>query len=184
MNKFLLQFHAAPGETSEWLAASLRTEDAWASAVISSPPFLVPLGEYYARHEGLPAQVIITPQAPSYPKNFNRVVETNPDALVLDIGALGEFGLDESSLGSVAVDKALLRRWKRIERDFKKRMICGAKAFNPKTGLTGEIRSHWFSPGAVAMANSNVPLWSPGRLVMMRPTPHDTHTGTRKDMQK
>lgn len=83
----------------------------------------------------------------------------NPGFLVIRPGKLDAEGLHETMMGAVTADAAALRAWRRVITRAKRDFQRGAIAINYR-GDRFHQPSHPYTPGALALADTGVPILS------------------------
>jgi hypothetical protein len=143
MKKLITQFHATPSEMAEYLER-LRIDMPCSLALIGNRlPIL------YAKSEPVDFQskiddagdvrIVLSSKGDMvWADSPNKLLDANPNCLVMDIGKRDSDGLEESCLQLAAFAFSQL----------KKITKAGAVAVNPSNGAEAAMRTHRFTKGA------------------------------------
>jgi len=85
-------------------------------------------------------------------------LDKNPDCFVLTLGQANENELRESSATAMTNDDESLSTWKKIIRQAKSEMKKGACVFNPANNVRVVAKNHWYTKGALELANAGVKM--------------------------
>ena len=168
-----IQFHAMPDEHGVLLSGALDDSNLWVSEHrIDSPAFkLVERAGETPAQPGVRALIFGAMEPDLDAVTMHQFAGLNPDALVLEIGALSESGLAESWLWSNARDKELVRRWRKAANQLKASLLSGAIAINPATGESAPMKWHRFTRKAQkAYANGVVMRPAAGTSIIKLPS--------------
>jgi hypothetical protein len=97
------------------------------------------------------------PVTHSYSSRYDFLM-SNPNALILNIGALTSEGLHESWLSCKTDDDESLKKWKSLASIIKKKTLAGATAFDLKSGESCVVKNHRYTVGAQDLSKSQVEI--------------------------
>jgi hypothetical protein len=155
MKKLITQFHATPSEMAEYLER-LRIDMPCSLALIGNRlPIL------YAKSEPVDFQskiddagdvrIVLSSKGDMvWADSPNKLLDANPNCLVMDIGKRDSDGLEESCLSARIdpEDDAALQLAAFAFSQLKKITKAGAVAVNPSNGAEAAMRTHRFTKGA------------------------------------
>jgi len=174
MPSISIQFHALPEEILKLVQRWVATYPLHATAIGFSP---FQAGEVQSAdldkallNPGV-RRLMLTLTPPNLAaESGNRLLDQNPEAMILDIGCLGNEGLNESWLTTRTGGGHINQTWKQIAGNLKSVTKAGALAINRITGAQATLKNHRFTPGAKALAaNGVVMLPTAGNAILRFP---------------
>jgi hypothetical protein len=152
-----LQFHALPDEAFRFLISSIAAENMYISIFNSQTKSFYRQASPNELHncEIQINSIVLTLSQPLLEHNsIYDFLGDNPDAMVLDIGALKANSLSESWLSAKSAHADIMTVWKRLVTRFKKNLKNGGIVVNPESGVTSNVKNQHYSSGAKSFSQS------------------------------
>jgi hypothetical protein len=160
MGGILIQFHALRDEIN-MMVGEMSTSEGVILTFMGGSPFHVWTwrGDDQEIADPNVSHVAFTlyPVQHDYSSKYD-FLTSNPNALVLNIGALTSKGLNESWLSCKTDDDESLKKWKSLASIIKKKTLAGATAFDPKSGESCVVKNHRYTIGARELSKSQVEI--------------------------
>lgn len=169
MKSILIQFHTLPNEIKDLVRQFAEDNELTVLKVLRKPfcfSVLIEQGhvkDFNISHDTDSVRLVILKNLVHRSScTSSEFFDSNPGAIVVDIGAQTDVGIYESAMSFRSDDVEGISIATRLAAIIRRRTKAGVFARNPDTGARVRLKSHRYSQGAKAAYETGTPLFALG----------------------